>query len=142
MSQPFPNLAKMFDKRFYWSPINVSDSDIPDQCNPLASFTNKMVAISYLACHPHWRQVVYTILCSYYHGCTVLTGKQAMSSKNPPSCHDHTPCRPLPFPFPCGTSVDPFPKVLLGGWTTYHRVSNKKPIISSTLRSKHTKQGN
>jgi hypothetical protein len=39
-------------------PVNVLD--IPDRRHPLASFTDKQVATSYLACRPHRRHVVFT----------------------------------------------------------------------------------
>ena len=42
-------------------PINVLD--IPDRRHSLANFTDKLVAISYLACWPHPQHVVYT--CGY-----------------------------------------------------------------------------
>ena len=42
-------------------PVNVLD--IPDRRHPLASFTDKQVATSYLACRPHARHVVCT--CGY-----------------------------------------------------------------------------
>ena len=39
-------------------PVNVPD--IPDRCHPLASFMDKLVAISYLACRHYTQYVVYT----------------------------------------------------------------------------------
>ena len=51
-------------------PINVPD--IADRRQPLASFTDKQVATSYLACRPHPRHVVcmggYLDLCIPIHG--------------------------------------------------------------------------
>ena len=55
-----------------------------------------------------------------------LIGKQAMSFKNPPSCHDHTPCQPLSFQFPNGTSIDPSPKCCL---------VDEQPIITRVMRN-------
>jgi hypothetical protein len=51
-------------------PVNVPD--IPDRRYPLASFTDKQVTTSYLACQPHLRHVVcmggYSELCIPIHG--------------------------------------------------------------------------
>ena len=64
MSQPFPNLAKLSDERFGYDAHSMSWT-FPTNAIPLASFTDKMVAISYLAYHPHWQQVLCIVLCSY-----------------------------------------------------------------------------
>ena len=52
MPQPFPNPTKMFDERFNYDARSMSETFLTDAI-PLASFTDKMVAISYLSCHPH-----------------------------------------------------------------------------------------
>jgi hypothetical protein len=72
MPQPFPNPTIMFDERFGLDAQSMSWTFLTDVVS-LASFTDKTVAISYLACHPHWQQVVYIVLCSYrYHEYMVL----------------------------------------------------------------------
>ena len=51
MPQPFPNPAKMSDKRFGYDARSMSRTFLTDAIH-LASFMDKMVTISYLACHP------------------------------------------------------------------------------------------
>jgi hypothetical protein len=55
-----------------------------------------------------------------------LIGKQVRSFKNPPSCHDHTLCRPLSFHFPSGTVLIPSQRYCL---------VDKQPIIAGVMRN-------
>jgi hypothetical protein len=55
--QPFPNLARMFTKGLISPRVMLPWST---SRNHRASFTNKLVAIGYLAYHPHMWYVVYT----------------------------------------------------------------------------------